>query len=163
MNNKLTIQKQYTFSKILIYVSMAFNLYRSLFLVFSKYESLDSDVFACYFIAIAAVFASITGIYPFAVHYIGRKRLLLSLMWHAGSIILTFSAIYRGFGVLSGEHHVFPSFSASLYFSTVTWTTLGYGDFQPTEQLQLLAAGQAGLGYLFLGLIVAIISVEIME
>lgn len=43
----------------------------------------------------------------------------------------------------------------ALYFSIVTFTTLGYGDFQPGAKLRLLAAFQALYGYGYLGLIVA--------
>jgi hypothetical protein len=43
------------------------------------------------------------------------------------------------------------------YFSVVTWTTLGYGDFQPLPDFRLLAAFQALVGYVFLGVIVGLI------
>lgn len=51
-----------------------------------------------------------------------------------------------------------PALSTAIYFSTVTWTTLGYGDLKPIESLQLLAAGEALLGYLYLGLLVAYVA-----
>ena len=43
----------------------------------------------------------------------------------------------------------------SLYFSVVTFTTLGYGDFIPTEFLRLFAAGEALFGAITLGFLVA--------
>lgn len=49
-------------------------------------------------------------------------------------------------------------YDVALYFSMVTWTTLGYGDFAPAPDLRLLAGLQAGLGYLFLGLIVGLVA-----
>lgn len=45
-------------------------------------------------------------------------------------------------------------YSSALYFSAVTFTTLGYGDFQPVPRLRLIAGFQALMGYLFLGLLV---------
>ena len=45
-----------------------------------------------------------------------------------------------------------PEFSDALYFSTVTFTTLGYGDFQPRPETRLAAASQALMGYIYLGL-----------
>lgn len=45
--------------------------------------------------------------------------------------------------------------ATSLYFSVVTWTTLGYGDFQPTAAVRGLAASQALLGTLFMPLLLA--------
>lgn len=43
----------------------------------------------------------------------------------------------------------------SLYFSIVTWTTLGYGDYIPTEAVQLFAAFEALLGTIFLPIVLA--------
>ena len=40
------------------------------------------------------------------------------------------------------------------YFSLVTWTTLGYGDFRPTSALRLVAASEAILGYFSMALFV---------
>jgi hypothetical protein len=45
-------------------------------------------------------------------------------------------------------------FLSGLYFSVVTFTTLGYGDFQPHPDLRLLAGFEAVLGYIYLGLTV---------
>ena len=42
-------------------------------------------------------------------------------------------------------------FSDSVYFSIVTATTLGYGDFAPAVDARLMAAIQAITGYVFLG------------
>jgi len=42
----------------------------------------------------------------------------------------------------------------AVYFSAVTFSTLGYGDFRPCEVARIWAAGQAILGNLHLGLIV---------
>ncbi|MCF2872415.1 ion channel [Octadecabacter sp. G9-8] len=44
----------------------------------------------------------------------------------------------------------------SAYFTLVTFTTLGYGDLQPTEPLRLVSAIQALLGYIYLGLFVVL-------
>ena len=40
-----------------------------------------------------------------------------------------------------------------LYFSAVTFSTLGFGDFRPTAAMRLVAAAQAILGNLHLGLL----------
>ena len=49
------------------------------------------------------------------------------------------------------------TFGESLYFSVVTATTLGYGDFAPNLTTRFTAAGQAVTGYLFLGYALAIL------
>lgn len=48
-----------------------------------------------------------------------------------------------------------------LYFSIVTFTTLGYGDFSPISEYRLLAASQALLGYVYLGTIVGLLIVVV--
>lgn len=49
------------------------------------------------------------------------------------------------------------TWATALYFSIVTFTTLGYGDFQPQPQMRLIAAAQAIYGYLYLGLVVGLL------
>jgi Ion channel len=45
----------------------------------------------------------------------------------------------------------FPDIATSLYFSTVTFSTLGYGDVLPPERWRLLAALEAVNGFLLIG------------
>ncbi|MCP5036805.1 MAG: two pore domain potassium channel family protein [Rhodobacteraceae bacterium] len=46
-----------------------------------------------------------------------------------------------------------------LYFSIVTFTTLGYGDISPSGDFRLLAASQAFMGFIFVPIIIAELSV----
>jgi hypothetical protein len=71
-------------------------------------------------------------------------------------ILLLFAQIYSAIG-LCGDAGSPTSFADGLYFSIVTWTTLGYGDFKPPASLHLFAAFEALYGYVFLGLIVGLI------
>ncbi|HEY7750640.1 MAG TPA: ion channel [Aestuariivirgaceae bacterium] len=45
----------------------------------------------------------------------------------------------------------FTDFSTALYFSTVTFSTLGFGDVVPTESWRLFAALEAVNGFLLIG------------
>ena len=67
--------------------------------------------------------------------------------------ILTHAAYYNKIGiVVTGDGRLFyPAWSDALYFSVVTFTTLGYGDMAPREEYRLVAAFQAIFGYLSLG------------
>ncbi len=80
----------------------------------------------------------------------------LTIVLNGALVILYFAGIHHAVGILgSGEST--PSsheFTTALYFSTVTFTTLGYGDFQPHPDIRLLAALEALLGYVYLGLTV---------
>ena len=48
-------------------------------------------------------------------------------------------------------------FGSALYYSTVTFTTLGYGDFQPPPRLRLIAGLEAVMGYAYLGMVVGLL------
>jgi hypothetical protein len=45
----------------------------------------------------------------------------------------------------------FPDIATALYFSSVTFSTLGYGDVLPPERWRLLAALEAVNGFLLIG------------
>jgi prepilin signal peptidase PulO-like enzyme (type II secretory pathway) len=71
------------------------------------------------------------------------------------NIILGYSEQCQIFGVvdaLSGA--VLSDARTCFYFSLVTWTTLGYGDFRPTAALRLIAASEALLGYVSMALFI---------
>ena len=57
---------------------------------------------------------------------------------------------YVSLGFLSPSGPV-RGLGEALYFSTVTFTTLGYGDFQPSTLSRPVAALQALFGYIYLG------------
>ncbi len=67
--------------------------------------------------------------------------------------ITCFSVTYRALGIV-GPTIVGESPLDHIYFSAVTFSTLGFGDFQPAENARLVAAGQAIIGNLHLGIIV---------
>jgi len=58
--------------------------------------------------------------------------------------IVAWAFFYAGFGV-------FPDLESSLYFSAVTYTTVGYGDLVPPQQWRLLAGVEGLTGILMCG------------
>lgn len=102
--------------------------------------------------------------------YIGERRrhglltafpplslLALVACW-VGALILGFALLFYGLRlhITSGS----GSFSQYVYFSGVTFLTLGYGDLAPIESLgRLLAVIEAGTGFLFLALIISYLPV----
>ncbi len=69
--------------------------------------------------------------------------IMLLFLLHTIEIWL-FAALY----LFLGE---FSSFEAALYFSTSTFTTVGYGDIYLDEKWRMLAAIESAAGFLLLG------------
>ena len=81
-----------------------------------------------------------------------------SLRWGACStaIALLFAACYTFVGVDFGPHE---SWVSPLYFSVITFSTLGYGDVLPvTPVAQLVVIAEVMLGYTMLGGLLSLIS-----
>nr|WP_249122496.1 potassium channel family protein [Pseudoalteromonas sp. A22] len=70
--------------------------------------------------------------------------------------IMWFACIYHSLGInYQGEVYKW-TFLDCIYFSTVTWTTLGFGDFTPTADSRFYAAIEAVFGYLYSGILISI-------
>ena len=82
-----------------------------------------------------------------------------SLYFFAAACVLgiwMFAAIYANLGIINTHPSATQlEFRDFLYFSVVTWTTLGYGDLQPSVASRPFAAVEALLGYIFMALFVA--------
>lgn len=98
---------------------------------------------------------------------VARVRVILegsgSLLRHGAVVVLelvlllaVFAAVYQKLGLLDNTRPGGPvthDYFTSLYYSVVTFTTLGYGDFYPRGVGRVLAATQALTGYVILGII----------
>lgn len=71
-------------------------------------------------------------------------------------VLALFAWVYTGCGILDTAGNVVNTPAECLYFSVVTFTTLGYGDFRPTEASRAVAAIEALTGYVFLGVMVGV-------
>lgn len=69
-------------------------------------------------------------------------------------IIISSAIIYHQMGIIDANGDIVKEFGVSLYFSIVTFTTLGYGDFHPTEAARAIAALEAIIGFICLGLLI---------
>jgi hypothetical protein len=85
---------------------------------------------------------------------------LIELMCASLSNIFIFASIYSYFGISNGEI-IIQNIPDCLYFSIVTWTTLGYGDFSPSEGARFFAAGEAMIGYVYMAIIISIFTAAI--
>lgn len=82
------------------------------------------------------------------------KAILAHLIGLAAGLMLFCALVYWWVGTCPPARHI----GDALYFSVVTWTTLGYGDFKPLPDYRLFAALEALLGYVYMGLIVGILA-----
>jgi len=129
-----------------------------------KPDTYSGSIWACYKVVAAVViaFPVIFAAFCFSDSQgrkIGPIWTLLALILQTAAIIFIFAGVYRGYGLRVAEHATkLGDWDTPLYFSVVTLTTLGYGDVTPASGIRLIAAIQALLGYLNLGLIVGVAS-----
>lgn len=84
-----------------------------------------------------------------------RRLLFLMGVSFIQVVPFLFAAVYGAFGY--NDHCVIGANGPAdiLYFSYVTFTTVGYGDMSPTGLCRALAVAEAVTGYILLGLFVA--------
>jgi len=124
-------------------------------------EFLKSDPVNAY---IAGGICSVATVASLASFFLYAPRNFTGIMMVANSLFFIFSyaLIYFQFGLeysgVAKDQASTSTYWDSVYFSIVTLTTLGYGDFQPAMKLRMLAAIQAITGYICLGFIISIFS-----
>jgi hypothetical protein len=69
--------------------------------------------------------------------------------------IVGFAVLYREVGLIDVGGTTVTSLSDALYFSVVTWTTLGYGDIRPSPDARIWAAAEALYGYVVMAFLIA--------
>jgi len=106
-----------------------------------------------YMIEIMLIFPSVYAVRAAVKHSLETGSALLLLALANILNIGIFAQVYASGEALTTA----VSWTDALYFSIVTWTTLGYGDFQPQEYFRLFAAIEAIYGYMFLGLMVGLV------
>ena len=82
---------------------------------------------------------------------------LFNIISGLGVVIIAFGLIYRDTGIARKQGDPFErSRFECIYFSVVTWTTLGYGDLTPaSRQSKLLMMYETFAGYLVLSVVAA--------
>jgi hypothetical protein len=96
----------------------------------------------------------------FYLGYFGPLSLIILLILWALLLILGFSMLQWGMGTLLNAPEKQATFGTYLYFSGVTFATLGFGDVVPLAWLgRLVAVLEAGTGFGFLALIIGYVPV----
>jgi len=75
-----------------------------------------------------------------------------------GMTIWSYSDIYMRLGIVEGSSTVVHDRESCLYFSIITFTTVGYGDYHPTHDGRMVAATEALTGYVFFGVFISMLS-----
>lgn len=113
--------------------------------------------------ALGGVFSLLTlaATLRFISRFSDFNRLLLLgaiLFW----AIAQYATMYAMMGICSDSDclpaNIRHDWLSGLYFSIVTFTTTGYGDYHPQESGRLLAASEALAGYIFFGLFVSLLA-----
>ncbi|ATG48796.1 ion channel protein [Celeribacter ethanolicus] len=105
--------------------------------------------FAYFLLVIAAIpFLTSQNFWP------NPARLAVDTLISISLSIMSFSLIYRIYEIIGPDQNIAPSVRDYIYFSTVTFSTLGFGDFRPATDARMFAALQSILGNLHLGMIV---------
>ena len=79
------------------------------------------------------------------------------ILYFVGIIIFCARTYSDGNLITDGSANFDPDIFDGLYFSIVTWTTLGYGDLYPVGLGKFIAAIEALSGYIFTALLVVMI------
>ena len=72
--------------------------------------------------------------------------------------ILLYALIYRYLGLIDDTVKTQDP-TTCLYFSIVTWTTLGYGDVRPSIEARLWAASEALVGHLWMAIFIGVLAI----
>ena len=146
---------------------LATNSYLAWFAYFTDSEDAFKTAFNCGLTAAAAFGGTAANLIAFALLRLGPKKTLFFIFLQSIVVILAFAGIYQGHGINEGSKLIQLNsdehYWTSLYFSIVTWTTLGYGDFVPPHDLRLVAACEALLGYFTFGMMVGLLTSVAVE
>jgi hypothetical protein len=118
------------------------------------------QVLSFYFLFMAAAFfmSNVVNIVFSASQsfQINMQRLLGDIVVSSLFHIVVFACVFRTFRIIDGDGELVqtPNFADHFYFSVVTFSTLGYGDFVPSGNSRLFAAYEALIGNLHLGFLV---------
>ncbi|MBP0591497.1 hypothetical protein J8I87_17555 [Paraburkholderia sp. LEh10] len=98
-----------------------------------------------------------------ALVLVSSRRMFLVVQMTALGVLLcmavwTYSDIYMRIGILDGASNVVRDRESCLYFSVITFTTVGYGDYRPTLDARMVAATEALTGYVFFGVFISMLS-----
>jgi len=126
------------------------------------YPSMDSRIWSALEAALGDIHMGIwIGV---ILAFINNKSLFFKKFLLYTTIILTcffvliFAWIYTKTWLLQADGTFVNDWGSALYFSTITWTTLGYGDLYPSlGSSRILSALEAAIGYVCMGILIGVL------
>ena len=84
---------------------------------------------------------------------------IVFVLSNMATMILLFANIYRWLGLTDSlrPKQIHTTIWDAIYFSIITWTTVGYGDMTPRLQTRSIAAFEALTGYVVMGLLISVL------
>jgi hypothetical protein len=88
----------------------------------------------------------------------GKLMICLLMLGLLCNWVFLYAVAYAYLGLIDGERLVREP-TTCLYFSIVTWTTLGYGDVRPSMDARFVAGSEALLGYIWMAFFIGMFAV----
>lgn len=85
------------------------------------------------------------------------------LLFILAGVVQAFAQIYHKTGIVDNSGHIVKDLPNCVYFSIVTFTTLGSGDFRPLPDSRLFVAIEVCMGYLYFGVLVGVLAAYVIN
>jgi len=98
-------------------------------------------------------------LYAFAVRMVDHPVLLTMgiLVGTETLFVVAYAWAYQLVGIMR-DGKITTDFVDCIYFSAITWTTVGYGDIVPTSEARLWAASEALLSYFTIAILIGTVA-----
>jgi hypothetical protein len=122
-------------------------------IIVGSLTSFPLDGSGCALVAVFTSTVAIAAIGGFVVNDIGPAKTFVAMVGQTCVLILMFALVYYYRLDIEGM-----TYGDALYYSVLTWTSLGYADLSPSGEMRLVTAVQAITGYVYLGLLVSVLA-----
>ncbi|MCI5195521.1 MAG: hypothetical protein D3919_04685 [Candidatus Electrothrix sp. AW5] len=137
----------------LLFVPASFLIYSVTAILFS-YDSLEEWILV---LGVISDFFIILVVLRYAFFTNFFKITLFMYFTSIFYVILSFSFLYSVVGVYEMDGHLAYDYWSNIYFSTITWTALGYGDMYPSVESRKYVMLEVFVGYIHMSLLVSLV------
>lgn len=138
---------------ILLFIPACFLVYAVTAVLFS-YDCLEEWILV---LGVISDFCIILVVLKYAFSTNFFKFTLFMYFTSICYVILSFSFLYSVVGVYEMDGHIAYDYWSNIYFSTITWTALGYGDMYPSVESRKYVMLEVFVGYIHMSLLVSLV------